>query len=91
MLSIYYSLIVIRLLVHFSIPPVIWIKLNVYFHCTGYQHYLCYNWWEIVTKPSRNKVLVTSRALGLDPGVVFAYIHLEINKGRTETLFTILD
>lgn len=91
MLSIYCSLIVVRLLVHFSASPFIWIKVYVYFHCTGYQHCLCYTGWQIVTKPSRNKVLLTVRALGLGPGVVFAYINLEINKGRMQTLFTILD
>lgn len=42
-----------------------------------------------MTKPSRNKVLVTDRALGLD--VVFADINLEINKGRMQTLSTVLD
>lgn len=91
MLSIYYSLNVSRLLVHFSISPIIWIKLYVYFHFTGYEHSLCCNWWEIVTKPSRNKVLVTDEALGLDPGVVFACINLKINNRRMQTLFTILD
>lgn len=91
MLSICYSLTVIRLLVHFSISPIIWIKLYVYFHFTGYEHSLWCSCWEIVTKPLRNKVLVTDKALGLDPGVVFAYINLKINNERMQTLFTILD
>lgn len=36
-------------------------------------------------------MLVTDKALGLDPGVVFAYINLKINNERMQTLFTILD